>query len=110
MLCIIIANVILGELINLVFVACSGDEEGGDGSEVEVCLQVIGLGDLRFADGFGLYGHAIERVHDALVTEPVLDQLKVLVAPERKVVDRVREVERVALNHQAHQDVLVRVR
>ena len=71
---------------------------------------MIGLGDLRLADWFRLDRHAIECVHDPLVLEPVLYQLEVLVAAERQVVDRVREVERVALDHQTHQDLLEGVR
>lgn len=97
-----VTDVVLGELVDLVARASGGNEVGRHSDEVEVGLEVIGFHDLIFAYGFGLDLHTIKWVHNTLISELTLDKFEVLVFAEREMVDCVREIEGIALDHQTH--------
>ena len=100
-----VTDVVLGELVNLVARAAGGDKVGRYSNQVEVGLEVIGFHDLIFANGSSLDLHTIKWVHNTLISELTLDKFKVLVLAEREMVDCVREIEGVALDHQTHKNV-----
>ena len=88
-----IRDVVLRQLVYLEAATRGICEVGGDSYKIEVGLEVV-CNDLAIASilGFGLDRDAIEGVHYTLVREPPLNQLEVLISPERYVVDLIGEV------------------
>lgn len=105
LLCVEVADGILGELVHLVAGARGVGEVGGDSYQVEVGLQVLRHRSISQLLPVGFLAVSIEGVHDSLIGEASLNDLEVLVSAEADVVDFVTEIEVIALHHQAHQNV-----
>ena len=88
-----IRDVVLCQLVYLETATWGIREVGGDCDQIEIGLEVV-RDDLAIAGilGFGLDRDAIEGVHYTLIREPPLNQLEVLISPERYVVDLIGEV------------------